>query len=147
MGRASRHAVGRCHGKQVGSGQEVASRSVACHSTAQPVRGSPPMQMNSARAATARAVRPLDRHTCDRTPSSSTAFTLVRSRTSIARSAADPLYQVADIVLPSASPRTSIRTRAPAPAMFIAACPAELPAPTTTTSSPPHWAASLRPAP
>ena len=42
--------------------------------------------------------------------------------------------------------RASSRARA-ASARFITAWPAELPAPTTTTSSPPHCAASLRPAP
>ena len=53
----------------------------------------------------------------------------------------------ADIERPSAAPRTSIFTRAAASPMLITACPAELPAPTTTTSSPAHCAASLRPAP
>ena len=38
------------------------------------------------------------------------------------------------------SPRTAIVTRAPALARFMTAWPDELPAPTTTTSSPPHWA-------
>ena len=52
-----------------------------------------------------------------------------------------------DIDFRSESPRTTICTRAPALARCITAWPAELPAPITTTSWPPHEIASERPAP
>ena len=52
-----------------------------------------------------------------------------------------------DIVSASPSDRTSMCTRLDVCERYTAACPAELPPPTTITSSPPHSLASMAVAP